>query len=195
MDSILIDIGAALWLGILTSISPCPLSTNIAAISYVGRKVGKPGSVLFSGLLYTLGRTVAYSAVAILVTRGLLSIPGVSMFLQQYMNLFIGPVVLIVGILILDIWKFWSNSGGVGARLQRRIDTMGIWGCRIHGACFRISILSGFSGVVFWGVNPPGNKKHYACVIVDTLWYWHCYSGDWLCASACVCRTLGWGSV
>ncbi|HLV30136.1 MAG TPA: sulfite exporter TauE/SafE family protein, partial [Chitinispirillaceae bacterium] len=68
MDSILIDIGTALWLGILTSISPCPLATNIAAISYVSRKVEKTRLVLFAGLLYTLGRTLAYLGVALLVS-------------------------------------------------------------------------------------------------------------------------------
>jgi len=46
---------AALYLGLLTSISPCPLATNIAAISYVGRKVGDSRWVMAAGLLYTLG--------------------------------------------------------------------------------------------------------------------------------------------
>ena len=59
MDLSLISIGTALWLGILTSISPCPLSTNVAAISYVGRRVEKTSLVLFAGLLYTLGRSVS----------------------------------------------------------------------------------------------------------------------------------------
>ena len=35
-------VGTAVWLGILTSISPCPLATNIAAISYIGRDVESP---------------------------------------------------------------------------------------------------------------------------------------------------------
>ena len=103
MDISIINFGAALWLGILTSISPCPLSTNIAAISYVGRRVVKTRWVLLSGLLYTAGRSLAYLAVGILVTKGLLSIPGVSMFLQRYMNLFIGPLMLIVGVLLLPL--------------------------------------------------------------------------------------------
>ena len=51
---------SALWLGILTSISPCPLAANIAAVSYVGRHVGSPGRVLLVGVLYTTGRTLAY---------------------------------------------------------------------------------------------------------------------------------------
>jgi cytochrome c-type biogenesis protein len=160
MDISLVDAGAALWLGVLTSISPCPLSTNIAAISYVGRKVGRPGSVLLSGLLYTAGRSVAYSAVAILVTRGLLSIPGVSMFLQQYMNLLIGPIVFIVGILLLDIWKIGVNGGGVGKKLQRRIDTMGIWGAGFMGLIFALAFCPLSAGLFFGGLIPLALTSH-----------------------------------
>jgi cytochrome c-type biogenesis protein len=118
MSGLFIGAGMALWLGILTSISPCPLATNIAAISYVGRKVAKTRWVLLAGLLYTLGRAIAYVVVAILVTEGLLSIPGVSNFLQKYMNLLIGPIMLAVGLLLLDIWKFSFTGGGMGSGLQ-----------------------------------------------------------------------------
>jgi cytochrome c-type biogenesis protein len=55
-DGLWLAMLTAAWLGILTSISPCPLATNIAAISYIGRRVGTPRAVLLSGLLYTLGR-------------------------------------------------------------------------------------------------------------------------------------------
>ena len=64
----LLYILAALYLGLLTSISPCPLATNIAAISYVGRKVGSTRLVLNAGLLYTLGRCLLYLALAALLT-------------------------------------------------------------------------------------------------------------------------------
>ena len=60
MDSMLFAVGSALWLGIMTSISPCPLATNIAAISYVGKRVDRPGLVMLSGLLYC-GRMLSYS--------------------------------------------------------------------------------------------------------------------------------------
>ena len=40
MDAPLAVAASALWLGLLTSVSPCPLAANIAAMSYVGREVG-----------------------------------------------------------------------------------------------------------------------------------------------------------
>jgi len=47
---ILLAFGSALWLGIMTSISPCPLATNIAAISFLSKKATHPLLVLLSGV-------------------------------------------------------------------------------------------------------------------------------------------------
>ena len=66
MTGLVVALGTALWLGILTSISPCPLASNIAAISFVGRSVGSPRRVLIAGLLYSLGRALTYVLVGVL---------------------------------------------------------------------------------------------------------------------------------
>lgn len=158
MNEVLLGWGAALWLGILTSISPCPLSTNIAAISYVGRRVDKTRWVLLSGLLYTVGRSLAYLTVALLVTKGLLSIPGVSMFLQKYMNQLIGPSMLLVGIVLLDVFKFSFNGGGIGSNLQSRIDKMGIWAAGVLGILFALAFCPISAGLFFGGLIPLAIK-------------------------------------
>jgi cytochrome c biogenesis protein CcdA len=165
MNEVLLGWGAALWLGILTSISPCPLSTNIAAISYVGRRVEKTRWVLLSGLLYTVGRSLAYLAVAILVTKGLLSIPGVSMFLQKYMNLFIGPIMLIVGIVLLDVFKISFGGGGIGNSLQTRIDKMGVWGAGLLGMLFALAFCPVSAGLFFGGLIPLAVKSNSAFLL------------------------------
>lgn len=157
MTELWLDLGAAIWLGILTSISPCPLATNIAAISYVGRKVDKTRWVLMAGLLYTIGRALAYVAVALLVTRSLQMIPGVSMFLQKYMNLVIGPIMLVVGLLLLDIWKF-SFGGGMSNNLQNRVDRMGVWGAGLLGIVFALAFCPVSAGLFFGALVPLAIK-------------------------------------
>lgn len=159
MEPVFIDIGAAIWLGILTSISPCPLATNIAAISYVGRKVDKTRSVLFAGLFYTLGRTLAYIAVALLVTRSLQLIPGVSMFLQKYMNLAIGPLLIVVGLLLLGIFNV-SFGGGMGAGLQGKVDKLGIWGAGLLGIVFALAFCPVSAGLFFGALIPLAVKNN-----------------------------------
>lgn len=76
MNSLMLGIGSALWLGLLTSISPCPLATNLAAISYVGREAGKSWGVWSSGRMYTLERVLAYTLLGALVVASVLSAPG-----------------------------------------------------------------------------------------------------------------------
>lgn len=160
MDFTFVDLGAAIWLGILTSISPCPLSTNIAAVSYVGRKVGKTVWVLSSGLLYTAGRSLAYLTIGVLVTKGLLSIPGIAGFLQKYMSLIIGPIVLLAGILLFDIFRFGFGGLEIGNKMKKRIDNMGIWGAGILGIIFALAFCPVSAGLFFGGLIPLTIKNN-----------------------------------
>lgn len=167
MDNLLVAIGSALWLGILTSISPCPLATNIAAISYVGRRVEKTRLVLLAGLLYTLGRMLAYIAVAIIVTRSMQMIPGVSMFLQKYMNLAIGPLLVVVGALLLGIFNI-SFGGGMGGGLQEKVDKMGIGGALLLGIVFALAFCPVSAGLFFGALIPLALRSN--AVLMSTLY-------------------------
>lgn len=139
MMAYLVYAGAAFYLGLLTSISPCPLATNIAAISYVGRKVGNSRAVIGAGVLYTLGRCLLYVGLAVLLTSTAMSIPAVSRFLQRYMHLVLGPVFLLLGIFLVGL--ITTNLGGavMTERMQKRIDAMGIWGALLLGILFAVS--------------------------------------------------------
>ncbi|MBI4468337.1 MAG: sulfite exporter TauE/SafE family protein [Acidobacteria bacterium] len=94
MDSLAIGVVSALWLGILTSISPCPLATNIAVMSFIGKDLSSPQQVFLTGIFYTLGRTLAYSVLAALVIASVLAIPEVSFWLETYMNKLLGPILM-----------------------------------------------------------------------------------------------------
>jgi len=114
-------LGSAFWLGLMTSISPCPLATNIAAISFLGRSVGNTRKVLLSGILYTLGRTVVYVGLGVLVLYVLhaasdggdpnSAAAGVSRFLQKYMGVILGPVLILVGMMLLGMLEIGGLIG------------------------------------------------------------------------------------
>jgi cytochrome c biogenesis protein CcdA len=141
---------SALWLGILTSISPCPLAMNITAISYIGRRVGEPGKVLSAGLLYTLGRTVTYTVLGALLVASLLSAPRLSHALQKYMNIFLGPLLIIIGMVLLELISFTRKGGGVSEGMQRRVDRFGVWGALLLGVVFALSFCP-VSAALFFG--------------------------------------------
>jgi cytochrome c-type biogenesis protein len=139
MVTYILYIGAALYLGVLTSISPCPLATNIAAISYVGRKVGNPRWVMAAGLLYTLGRCLLYLSLAVLLATTAMSLPAVSVFLQKYMHLVLAPIFLLLGAFLVGLITFSGGGAMVSEGMQKRIDAMGIWGALLLGVLFAVA--------------------------------------------------------
>ncbi len=154
--------GSALWLGILTSISPCPLASNIAAISFIGRRVGSTRQVLLSGLLYTVGRTAAYVALAVVVMAGLLASGEVSRFLQRYLNQILGPVLIFVGMLLVGLWEFTASLNLAGSALQERASRGGIAWSLVLGIVFALSFCPVSAGLFFGGLVPlaAANESH-----------------------------------
>jgi hypothetical protein len=154
MVEYLLAVAGALWLGIQTSLSPCPLATNIAAISYVGRRVGSPRQILWAGLLYTLGRTLVYLALGMGLVAGLLWAPGLSIGLQKYMNQLLGPVLVLVAMLLLGLIPVGISGPGVGEKLQRWIDVLGVWGAGLLGILFALAFCPVSAALFFLGLIP-----------------------------------------
>lgn len=164
-------LGGALWLGLLTAISPCPLATNVAAISYLGKRVDRPALVLSGGLVYTLGRTVSYVLVALLVVQGLLSLSAVSRFLQQTLNLALGPLLVLVGLLLLDVipWPWVGGGSGLFEKLQRRADSLGLWGAGLLGLAFALAFCP-VSAALFFGSLVPLAVKHQSPLLLPSVY-------------------------
>lgn len=164
-ESILVPLASAFWLGILTSISPCPLTTNIAAISYVGRRVGKPASVLQAGLLYTAGRTLAYLLVGVLLVGSLLSAPSLSQMLQKHMNMALGPVLIVVGLILLELIPLPVGSGSLSAALQNKADSLGIGGAGLLGIVFALSFCPTSAALFFGSLLPLAVQQQSGLLI------------------------------
>jgi len=93
MENSLIPVFSAIWFGILTSISPCPLATNIIATTYIGKQIKDSYGTLIAGFFYTIGRAFAYVVISFIIVFSLLSVPEISFFLQENMNKILGPLL------------------------------------------------------------------------------------------------------
>lgn len=147
-------IGTAIWLGILTSISPCPMAANIAAISLIGRQVDKPRSVLCFGGLYVLGRTMAYVLLAVMVLAGLLAGDISSRFLQKYLNLLLGPLLILVGLVLLEMLGDTISLNLVGRKMQEQAAKGGIFWAVALGFLFALSFCPVSAGLYFGTLLP-----------------------------------------
>jgi cytochrome c biogenesis protein CcdA len=158
----------ASWLGILTSLSPCPLATNITAISFVGRRTGSPRGVLLAGLLYALGRTAVYVLIGTLLVSSLLSASSVSIALQAWMSKILGPLLILVGMVMLDLVRITLKGRGFGARFQQRVERWGILGALALGVVFALTFCP-VSAALFFGSLIPLSIQHGSGVVLPFL--------------------------
>ncbi len=162
---LLLGAGSAAWLGILTAISPCPLASNIAAISFISRRVERPGAVLATGLLYTCGRTLVYMALAMLLVSSLLSVTDVSHALQRHINKLLGPLLILVGMVLLGLIRLPAIGSGVAERAGKRVEGWGYFGSFALGAVFALAFCPA-SAALFFGALVPLAIKYESRVLL-----------------------------
>lgn len=160
---------SALWLGVLTSISPCPLAANIAAVSYVGRHVGSPRLVLLAGALYTAGRTLAYIVLGAAAVWSLMSVVSASSFLQGSFSRIIGPMLILVGLFLLGLFSFSFRGVGVSDSLRERIDRAGIWGALPLGAVLALAFCP-VSAALFFGSLVPLATQNRSPILLPAVY-------------------------
>jgi len=148
-------IGSALWLGVLTSISPCPLATNIAAVSYIAKNIEGANKTAWTGLFYSFGRVLAYVLLAALVLWSLFSIPQLGRFFQKYMNLLLGPALILVGLFLLNVIKLNFNIGGnISENMRQKLVKSGFIGATILGFVFALTFCPVSAGLYFGSLIP-----------------------------------------
>ena len=151
-------VAAAAWAGILTAISPCPLATNVAAISFISRRVENPRAALLTGLLYTLGRSIVYVAIAAILVASLLSAPAVSITLQKYMNKLLGPILILLGMVLLGMIALPARGSDLGQKVGQKVADWGVWAGLALGVVFALSFCPASAALYFAGLIPLAIK-------------------------------------
>ena len=169
MSSFFLGVFSALWLGILTSISPCPLATNVAAVSFIGRRVERARMVFLTGLFYTLGRMLTYVLLGILIVASVLSIQSVANALQEYMNKILGLILILVGMVLLGLFRINISGSGVSERMQKRADSWGIWGAGVLGIVFALAFCP-VSAALFFGSLIPLSVKYNSSIALPAVY-------------------------
>ena len=160
----------AFLLGLLTAVSPCPLATNIAAIGFISRDIESRSRIFLNGLLYALGRVIAYTAlgiVLIVILREGASMFGIQNFIGTYGEIVIGPALLLIGAFMLLGNKLKLPSfgfNGNGETLARR----GGWGALLLGMLFAMAFCP-TSGVFYFGMLIPMSATATAGYLLPIL--------------------------
>ncbi len=149
---------SAIWLGILTSVSPCPLATNIAAVSFISHRLTQRKVVFLSGILYTLGRSLTYIVLGVLIVKTLVDVPILSDFLQRYVNKILGIVLILVGMVLLDLLRIPLSIPSVSENVAKKLIERGAFGSLLLGILFALAFCPVSAALFFGGLIPIAVK-------------------------------------
>ena len=156
LDNSSLPIVTAFLLGLITAISPCPLATNIAAIGYISKDIESQKRIFVKGLLYTLGRIIAYTVLGIIllaILKGGSSLFGIQKFIAKYGEMLIGPILLLFGLYLLvgnrlNLPSFGFKGNGEG------LAKKGGWGALLLGLLFALAFCPS-SAIFYFGMLIP----------------------------------------
>jgi len=157
----------AFLLGILTSISPCPLATNITAVAFISRDIKTPKYTILSGLFYTIGRGISYTLLATLIYFGLSSFQISSLF-QGWGDKVLGPVLIIIGLIMFDVIKINLKTSGKTEKMKLWLSDKGYFGSLALGMLFAFAFCP-YSGVLFFGVLIPLILKSASGLLLPSI--------------------------
>jgi len=143
----------AFVLGLMTAISPCPLATNISAIGFISRDIENRKRVFYNGLVYTAGRAISYTVLALILYFGA-SKMHISMLFQGWGEKLLGPVLILIGLFMLDVIKlkfpgFSALTEKIGEKAKG-----GYWAVLLLGMVFALAFCP-YSGVLYFAMLIP----------------------------------------
>ncbi len=154
LDGTNIPFLSAFILGIMTAISPCPLATNITAIGFISKDLENRKQIFFNGLWYTLGRAISYTTIGIIIFFGASKF-NIAKFFQLNGEKYLGILLIIVGILMLDLFKLkFPGFNKLSNKFQNSNRKNNWWSAMLLGVIFALAFCP-YSGVLFFGMLIP----------------------------------------
>lgn len=171
LDNSSLPVFTAFLLGLMTAISPCPLATNVAAIGYISKDIESRRRIFANGLLYTLGRILAYTILGIILLSLLKSgssLFGIQKVLGKYGEMFIGPLLLLFGLYMLfgsrlNLPSFGFKGNGEG------LVKKGGWGAMLLGLLFALAFCPS-SAIFYFGMLIPLSSSSAAGWVLPAIY-------------------------
>ena len=149
-----IPILSAFILGLMTSISPCPLATNITATAFISKNIVSKRKVFLSGVIYSLGRAFSYTVIGLVLYFGASKF-HVGRFFQQNGEKYLGPLLIIFGLIMLNILRLnFLGKFNFTEKLSEKFINKGLLGSFLIGVLFALAFCP-YSGALYFGLLIP----------------------------------------
>ncbi|MBN1368902.1 MAG: sulfite exporter TauE/SafE family protein, partial [Dehalococcoidaceae bacterium] len=149
-----VTIFAALLLGLMASVGPCTMATNVASIAYISRRITDRRYAVLASLLYSLGRMITYTLLGVLIIAIGLEVPAIRNFLEGVGVYVLGPLLIIAGFLMLIADRISFGGGGRLAALGNKVSDWGLLGALFMGMIFALAFCP-YVAVLFFAVLIP----------------------------------------
>jgi len=160
---------ASFFIGLMTALSPCPLATNITAIAYISKKIDNGKHTLITGFVYTLGRMFTYVLLASLIVYIGINVQAISLFLQRYGERILGPLLIVIGLVMLNLIKLpMIKSGEKINKIKEKLLEKGYLGSFLLGVLFALAFCP-FSAVLFFGMLIPLALKFSDGILIPSV--------------------------
>jgi cytochrome c biogenesis protein CcdA len=166
VEALLAAAFGGLMLGLATAFSPCPLATNLAATAWLARHAGTRRRALFGAAAYTLGRVAAYGAIAAVLAAGLVRAPEISSALQRWLPPFLGPLLILTAMVLLDLISVPWFRGGTSQATAEKLARLGLAGEFALGFLFALSFCPVSAALFFGSLLPPALATNSVAVPV-----------------------------
>ncbi len=154
LDAYNIPILTAFVLGLMTAISPCPLATNITATAFISKNISNKNLVFLSGIIYSLGRAFSYTTIGIILYFGASKF-HIARFLNQNGEKFLGPLMILLGLIMLNVIKLnFLSKGSFTEKLSEKFKDKGLLGSFMIGVIFALAFCP-YSGAMYFGMLIP----------------------------------------
>lgn len=150
-----IPLVSALLFGLIGALSPCQVSTGLAAFVYATRRVDRPGAALASGLAYVGGKVLVYTALGLAAVALGVGMQQASIPVIVAARKAIGPLLLVIGLSMLGVIQLPLSVGAqLSARLERQAEGRGVLGAFLLGVAFAFAFCPTLF-VLFFGLTLP----------------------------------------
>lgn len=149
-----IPILSALVLGLMTSISPCPLATNITATAFISKNISNKRTVFLSGILYSFGRAFSYTFIGLILYFGASKF-HIARFFQQNGEKYLGPLLIVIGLIMLNVIRLnFLGKINITDKISKKFIKKGLLGSFLIGVLFALAFCP-YSGALYFGMLIP----------------------------------------
>jgi cytochrome c-type biogenesis protein len=168
MNEIIPASGVCILAGILTTMHPCPMTTNIASLSMLTGWSARSRNSGWTLYFFVCGYLFSYLVIAMLLSTGASSVPRISYGLQMLVNYFLGPVLILIGMLLSDLLNLNRFYRGRILSNIRSKNWSGFYAIPF-GSMVALSFCPA-TAAIFFGILVPLSVEHHKTLLFPLLY-------------------------